>query len=260
MTPTPTRVALVTGASRREAIGAAVCRALAADGFDIAFTHWCAFDRDAGVGHDPEGPAAIAEEIRKRGRRALPIELNLSEPGAFERLLDEIEAVLGPLSVLVNNAAHSTNDGIEGLTANVLDDHYAVNVRATLLLTAAFTRRWAGGDGGRVVSLTSGQSLGPMPEELAYAATKGAIEAFTLSASPTLARRGITINAVNPGPTDSGWMSSELKASLTPKFPLGRLGHPDDAARLVAFLVSDAGRWITGQVIHSEGGFIRDRG
>jgi len=99
-----------------------------------------------------------------------------------------------------------------------------------------------------------------MPDELAYVATKGAIEAFTLSASPTLARRGITINAVDPGPTDSGWMSDELKSELTGRFPTGRLGQPEDIARLVSFLASEAASWITGQVIHSEGGFIRDRG
>ena len=99
-----------------------------------------------------------------------------------------------------------------------------------------------------------------MPDELAYAATKGATEAFTLSASPTLARRGITINAVNPGPTDSGWMSADLKRELAPRFPLGRIGQPDDAARLIGFLASEAGGWVTGQVLHSEGGFVRDRG
>lgn len=111
-----------------------------------------------------------------------------------------------------------------------------------------------------MINLTSGQSFGPMPNELAYVATKGAIEAFTLSASPTLARRGITINAVDPGPTDSGWMSDEFKADLTPRFPFGRIGQPEDIARLISFLASEAGGWITGQVIHSEGGFIRDRG
>jgi 3-oxoacyl-[acyl-carrier protein] reductase len=260
MTGNSTKVALVTGASRRGAIGAAICRALAADGFDIAFTHWRAYDRDAGAGLDADGPESIKSDIEALGRRALPIEINLSNPDGIPSVLDEVAKQLGNLVVVVNNAAFSTRDGIDALDAKTLDDHYAVNFRATALLTAEFARRWQGGSGGRVISLTSGQSLGPMPDELAYVATKGAIEAFTLSASPTLARRGITINAVNPGPTDSGWMWDELKTELTPRFPLGRIGQPDDVARLIAFLASEAGGWVTGQVVHSEGGFIRDRG
>jgi 3-oxoacyl-[acyl-carrier protein] reductase len=96
-----------------------------------------------------------------------------------------------------------------------------------------------------------------MPDELAYAASKGAIEAFTVSLSPALAPLGITVNAVNPGPTDSGWMTDEIRAALLPRFPFGRIGTPEDAASLVAFLASEAAGWITGQVIHSEGGFLR---
>jgi 3-oxoacyl-[acyl-carrier protein] reductase len=254
------RVALVTGASRRGAIGAAICRALATDGFDIAFTHWRAYDRDAGAGLDADGPASIQADIEALGRRALAIEIDLSKPDGIPGLFDTVADRLGALVVVVNNAAFSTRDGIDALDAKTLDAHYAVNLRATALLTVEFARRWHGGSGGRVINLTSGQSLGPMPDELAYVATKGAIEAFTLSASPTLARRGITINAIDPGPTDSGWMSDELKVQLTPRFPLGRIGQPEDVARLIAFLASKAGGWITGQVIHSEGGFIRDRG
>jgi 3-oxoacyl-[acyl-carrier protein] reductase len=254
------RTALVTGASRREAIGAAICRALASDGFDIVFTHWRAYDRDAGAGLDVGGPGAIQAEIEAMGRRALDIEIDLSDPSAPERLLERVQSGLGNVSVVVNNAAFSTRDRIDALDAATLDAHYAVNVRAMALLTSGFARRWPGGSGGRVINLTSGQSLGPMPDELAYVASKGAIEAFTLSASPSLARLGITINAVDPGPTDSGWMTDELKQELRPRFPLGRIGAPEDVARLVAFLASEAGGWITGQVIHSEGGFIRDRG
>ena len=254
------RTALVTGASRREAIGAAICRALAADGFDIAFTHWRAYDRDEGSGLDPGGPGVIQAEIEALGRRAIALEVDLGEPAAPECLLDWVDTGLGNLAVVVNNAAYSTRDLLDALDAASLDAHYAVNFRATALLTSGFARRWPGGQGGRVINLTSGQSLGPMPDELAYVASKGAIEAFTLSASPSLARIGITINAVDPGPTDSGWMSDDFKRELAPRFPLGRIGKPEDVARLVAFLASEAGGWITGQVIHSEGGFIRDRG
>src|SRR5262249_57190598 len=94
--------------------------------------------------------------------------------------------------------------------------------------------------GGRIINLTSGQGVVPMPTELAYAATKGGIEALTVSLSVAVASKGITVNAVDPGPTDTGWISRELYASLLVKAPIGRLGTPQDAARLVAFLAAEA--------------------
>ncbi|MBA2715294.1 MAG: SDR family oxidoreductase, partial [Rubrobacteraceae bacterium] len=145
----------------------------------------------------------------------------------------------------------------EDLDAQVLDAHYAVNVRAMALLSVDFAQRYPGGPGGRIVNFSSGQAQGPMPGELAYVMTKGAIEAFTRTLAVEVGHKGITVNAVNPGPTDTGWISGELRQEILPKFPLGRIGQPEDAARLVAFLASDEAAWITGQTIHSEGGFFR---
>lgn len=96
-----------------------------------------------------------------------------------------------------------------------------------------------------------------MPGELAYATTKGAIDALTITLSAEVAPLGITVNAVNPGPTDTGWMTEELKEELTPMFPFGRVGMPSDVAKTIKFLVSEEADWITGQIIHSEGGFKR---
>jgi 3-oxoacyl-[acyl-carrier protein] reductase len=251
-------IAIVTGASRRVGIGAAICRALGADGHDILFTHWQPYDGSAGVGLDPHGPEALLEELKASGIRAEALAVDLSQPDAAEIVLDATIEQLGTPRVLVNNAAHSTNDGWQALDAATLDAHYAVNVRATALLSTGFARRWGGGQGGRIINLTSGQGRGPMPGELAYVASKGAIEAFTVSLSTGVAPLGITVNAVNPGPTDTGWMTPELKSALMPKFPFGRIGQPEDVARLVSFIASDAAGWITGQIIHSEGGFIRD--
>jgi 3-oxoacyl-[acyl-carrier protein] reductase len=251
------KVALVTGASRRRGIGPAICRALARKGADVFFTHWVPFDRTQPVGDEPEFPAELQDELRGMGVRAESMELDLSLPDSPERLLDEVAERLGRPSILVNNAAHSTRDGFERLDAATLDAHYAVNVRATALLSVHFARRYGGGPGGRIVNLTSGQSLGPMPGELAYAATKAAVEALTVTLAAEVGHRGITVNAVDPGPTDTGWMTGELERELAPKFALGRLGEPEDAARLVAFLASEEAAWITGQVIHSEGGFLR---
>jgi 3-oxoacyl-[acyl-carrier protein] reductase len=107
---------------------------------------------------------------------------------------------------------------------------------------------------GRIINLSSGQSVAPMPGELAYVATKGAVEAFTVSLSAEVASLGITVNAVDPGITDTGWISPDLKKKWNAEAPMGRVGLPQDAARLIRFLASDDARWITGQVIHSRGG------
>lgn len=96
-----------------------------------------------------------------------------------------------------------------------------------------------------------------MPGELAYATTKGAIDALTITLSAELAPLGITVNAVNPGPTNTGWMTEEIRSELQPRFPFGRIGEPQDVARTVKFLVSEEAAWVTGQIIHSEGGFRR---
>ncbi|MFM9105680.1 MAG: SDR family oxidoreductase [Chloroflexota bacterium] len=251
------RAALVTGASRLAGIGAATCRALAARGADVAFTHWRPYDAAFPWAGGSEEPALLEAELRRLGVRAAAIEADLSDPEAPARVLAAAAARIGPLAILVNNAAHSTADGWEALDAATLDAHFAVNLRAAALLATGFARQFTGGRGGRIVSMTSGQGQGPMPGELAYAASKGALEALTVSLSPALMERGITVNAVNPGPTDTGWISPEFAADLLPKFPAGRLGRPEDAARVVAWLCGDDAEWVTGQIINAEGGFLR---
>jgi 3-oxoacyl-[acyl-carrier protein] reductase len=134
------------------------------------------------------------------------------------------------------------------------DAHYAVNVRAPMLLSVQLARA---GRPGRIVNLISGQFLGPMPGELAYTASKGALEAFTRQLAAEVAHLGVTVNPVGPGPNDTGWMDDELRAQLLPRFPMGRVGRPEDAAGIVAWLCSEEAGWVTGQVIHAEGGFLR---
>jgi 3-oxoacyl-[acyl-carrier protein] reductase len=121
------------------------------------------------------------------------------------------------------------------------------------LLCAEFVRRYPGGLGGRIINLSSGQAITPMPESLASATTKGAVEAFTFSLAAEVASKGITVNAVDPGGTDTGWMTDENRIEFARQMGMGRVGQPEDAARLIAFLASEAGGWITGQVIHSRG-------
>jgi NAD(P)-dependent dehydrogenase (short-subunit alcohol dehydrogenase family) len=157
-----------------------------------------------------------------------------------------------PAFASVNNAAHSTRDGFELLDATKLDAHYAVNKRATFLLAVEFARRAKalGRLSGHIISMSSGQDWGPMPGELAYVATKGVIEAFTLSLASDLAYLGITVNAVDPGATDRGWMTEQRRREWSVPSGVAKHNLPDDAARVIVFLASDAARHLTGQVIH----------
>jgi 3-oxoacyl-[acyl-carrier protein] reductase len=129
--------------------------------------------------------------------------------------------------------------------------------RVVAMLAQAFAQAHDGRPGGRIVLMTSGQSLGPMPGEIAYAASKGALAAATLTLADELADRRITVNCINPGPVDTGWATPELLAAVADRLPAGRWGEADDPARLIAWLVSDQGCWITGQVLKTEGGFRR---
>jgi len=143
------------------------------------------------------------------------------------------------------------------LTADEIDAFLHENVRASLLLVKEFAASHDGSAGGRVVLLTSGQHLAPMAREVAYAVSKGALHQATKTLADELADRAITVNAVNPGPTDTGWGLGDQDP--TDAMPFGRWGDPDDAARLIAWLCTDEARWLTGQVIDSEGGFRRGR-
>src|SRR5688500_331175 len=240
--PTIEGPALVTGAGREREIGTAICRALAAGGHAVAFTV-----PPGGDGGAPaEEPGAVA------------LEADLADPAAPEALLDAAQERLGALpTVLVNNAAHSVNGGYADMHAATLDAHYAVNVRAPVLLSCELARRHPPGSAGRIVCLTSGQSLGPMLGELPYATTKAALEMFVRQLAPEVMPLGITVNAVNPGVTDTGWVTDAIRAKVLPRMPAGRIGDSEDAARLIGWLCSDDARWVTGQVIASEGGFIR---
>ncbi|GGH20014.1 SDR family oxidoreductase [Paenibacillus segetis] len=251
------KIAIVTGASRLSGIGAAICTALASKGIDVFFTYWTTYDEEMPWGIHVNEPQLIQDNIIKYGVRCEKLELDLSDSLAPGRLLDAVEAKLGNPSILINNATYSVDVGYDTLTAEVLDKHYQVNIRGTMLLSVEFSKRFNYSKGGRIINLTSGQSLGPMAGNIAYATTKGAIDIFTSTLSAEVASKGITVNAVNPGPTDTGWMNDGVKNDILTKFPRGRIGVPQDAARLITFLASDDAEWVTGQIIHSEGGFQR---
>ena len=251
------QTAVITGVSRKIGIGAAIARALAEVGCNIFTTFFRPYDATMPWGSQAEEANEIIASLQALSVDAVGFELDLSQPTAAAELFALVQQRFGTANILVNNATYSINDGIDRLTAVSLDDHYAVNVRGMALLCQQFVRQFDEGvwvENGRIINISSGQSFGPMPGELAYAASKGAVEALSLSLSAELASRGITVNAIDPGITDTGWISEGLHQQFLTQAPMGRIGQPEDAARLVRFLASPEACWITGQTIRSRGG------
>lgn len=247
-------MALVTGASRRAGIGYAVCRRLAAYGASVFVHHFSPHDADQPWGADEV--SAVVDGVREVATAPVAdASADLSDPTAPAALVSSVVDRLGGLDILVCNQALSGSDGpLSAMSPEKLDAHWAVNARASLLLAQAFA---ALGRPGRLIFLTSGQNEGPMPGEVAYAASKGALWSITATLADELADQGVTVNTVNPGPVDTGYAPPDVHAAVAARFPAGRWGEPDDPARLIAWLATDESRWITGQVINTEGGFRR---
>lgn len=243
----PRPVVLLTGLGRRVGIAAGIARRLANDGWDIAFVFSAAYDAEVNGGADDI--AAIEAGLRERGAGTVAIDADLGDPDVASGVFD-VAQTLGPVRALVLCHAHSTNAGILTETIEGFDRHFAVNTRANWLLVREFGRRF-NGDQGRIVALTSDA----LHDEIAYGASKAALDRVVLAAAREFGSFGITANLVNPGPIDTGWMTDEVREALLARTPAGRLGTPGDTAALVAFLLSADGAWITGQLLKSDGGF-----
>jgi 3-oxoacyl-[acyl-carrier protein] reductase len=249
------RGALVTGVSRRVGIGFAIARLLRELGAEVFVQGFSPHDAAQPWGADPAGVPALAEELG-----AGHVIADFADPAAPAACVEAAAAALGHVDILVANHAMSCDQDLAALEAAAIDATRAVNVRASLLLVQAYARLHDDArPGGRVVLFTSGQHLEPMTRELPYAASKGALHGITASLAAELAPRGILVNAVNPGPTDTGWATPEVTRHELRRLPLGRWGTPKDAARLVGWLASDEAAWITGQVVTSDGGFSLSR-
>ncbi len=245
--PLAGRVALVTGVSRAAGIGAAVVRALLADGATVVATGWPPHDEAMPWAGGPGADLPVAIERH-----------DLADAQVPAALVDEVVARHGAIDVVVAVHARSADHDLATTTADELDAAWAVNVRSIVLLAQRLaavhdpTR-----PGGRLVWFTSGQHRGPMPDEVAYAVTKAALHGMTATLAAALAPAGIAAMCLNPGPVDTGWAPPTLHAEVASAFPSGRWTAPEDTAAVVAFLVSDAGGALAGQVVDAEFGFRR---
>lgn len=235
------KVAIVTGVGRRRGIGAAICRELAKQGYDLFFSYWNAYDTKSHPETAVNEVDEIAKELRAFGTRIEYCEVDLSKPDGPKLLFSEACKRIGVPTVLINNAAVSTRQPLTDTTAQLLDDHYAVNVRATTLLCVEFV---ISGATGKIVNLTSGQSLGLMESELPYTITKASIDMLVQQTAPELKLRDICINAFDPGPTDTGWITDDIRADIEKNLTIHT---PDEVAIAVMSLL---GTEMTGEIIH----------
>ena len=238
------KVALVTGASR--GIGRAIAERLAADG--AAVVVHCVNSRSAAD--------ELVAEIQRSGGRALAVLGDIARSADVSAAFDAAEEAFGGIDILVNNAAIVAAGPIEETDEELFDRLVAVNLKGVFLAAQQAALRLR--DGGRIVNV-SATLPAPFAGILgAYGATKGGVEVLTRALARQLGPRGITVNAVAPGPTETDMLVPEAREALQARIeelvPLGRLGRPDDVADVVAFLAGGGGRWITGQTIPVNGG------
>lgn len=236
-----TPLAVVTGVSREVGIGHAIARQLAADGFRVASAGWRSYDARV---HGKSG----LDDLNLPGDF---FEADFEDAAATSALLPTIAEQHGPISALVMCHCESVDADIRTTTIESFDRHMAVNARATWLLVKTFSELFAGPHGsGRLIAITSDHTAG----NLAYGASKGAMDRIVLAAAVELAGQGITANVINPGATDTEWMSDEIERHVLAANLQDRIGLPSDVANLASFLCSPQGQWVNAQLLYSNGG------
>ncbi len=237
------RVALITGGSR--GIGRAIAARLADDGLAVAVGY---------LSGKSEADAAVAD-IQAAGGEAMAVRVEVSEESSVGAAFDAVEAAWGGVDVVVNSAGIMTNAPIAALDLAALDAMVAVNLRGAFVVTREASLRVR--DGGAVVLVSSSVVRLNPPTYGAYAATKAAVETLATIAAKELGQRGVTVNAIAPGPVETDLFlksnNAESIAMLTRLTPMGRIGRPEDVVSTVSLLVGE-GRWMTGQTLYVNGG------
>ncbi len=239
------KVALITGCSR--GIGRAIAERLGADGVSVVVNYRT----------NEEAAAKVVAAIKANGGHAVAARADVVDPQQLRGLFDTAEQHFGGLDILVNNVGVGGFAPIAMATDEDFDNIFSTNTRTTFVALREAANRLR--DGGRIVVISSGIALTHRPGTAVYAASKAAGDAMAMTLAKELGPRGITVNSVLPGVTRTDaaeGVSADIVNQILMQTPLGRLGEPEDIADVVAFLISDQGRWITGQAIRAGGGMF----
>jgi NAD(P)-dependent dehydrogenase (short-subunit alcohol dehydrogenase family) len=246
------KVALITGAS--QGIGKGIAEVFAVEGADVAINHFGSCQK----------ACAVAEWVRSQGRRALVVEADVRERPQVEAMFDRVEKELGPVDVLVNNAGIETIVPFMELTDQQWSDVVNVNLRGEWLCSQVFCRQAVGaGRGGSIINIGSIQAGKVLPGRTHYAPAKLAIEALTRNVSAEMGAHGIRVNCIHPGLIETPMIEWVLNhpdpgvlAGVVAQISLGRTGQPCEIGTVAAFFASDEARYVTGQSLYVDGGWV----